>query len=94
MAQPRVSAQTVPRSGGSGVWVNWVWPLIDQPHRLSDRTVFTDDLLVNEVAGPDGPLYRALQVVQQVGGSIPISVGNQTDAGVFLYLSYELPFKR
>lgn len=56
------------------VRVNWVWPLIDQPHRLSDRTVFTDDLLVNEVAGPDGRLYRALQVVQQVGGSIPITL--------------------
>jgi hypothetical protein len=65
---PAFYARTAP------VRVSWVWPLVDQPHRLADRTVFTDDLLVNEVSGPDGRLYRALQVVQEVGGSIPLTV--------------------
>ena len=29
-----------------------------------------------------------------LGGSIPISFADGTDAGVLLYLSYELPFKK
>jgi DtxR family Mn-dependent transcriptional regulator len=29
-----------------------------------------------------------------IGASAPISFGEQTDAGIFLYLSYELPFKK
>ncbi len=47
------------------VQVSWLWPLIDQPHRTVDRTVFTDDALATSVR-PGGRLYRALQVAMAV----------------------------
>jgi hypothetical protein len=53
--------------------VNWVWPLIDRPHRLFGSTTFTDDDLAAEVA-PDGRLDRALQVVEQVGSRFPLTL--------------------
>lgn len=45
--------------------VSWIWPLLEPPHRLREATVFTDDDLAASVA-PDGRLYRALDVVEQV----------------------------
>lgn len=55
------------------VRVSWLWPLLDRPHRLTSNTIFTDDDLATEVA-PDGRLARALQVVQDVGDSIPLTL--------------------
>ncbi|MDT4914448.1 MAG: hypothetical protein QOC66_3576 [Pseudonocardiales bacterium] len=53
--------------------VNWIWPLIDRPHRLFSDTVFTDDQLAGTVA-LGGRLDRALQVVQEVGPTIPLTL--------------------
>jgi Family of unknown function (DUF6049) len=53
--------------------VTWIWPLLDAPHRLNDDTVFTDDLLASEV-GLSGRLDRALQVVEDAGRTVPITV--------------------
>jgi hypothetical protein len=55
------------------VRVSWLWPLLDRPHRLTSDTVFTDDDLAAELA-PDGRLDRALQVVENVGDSIPLTL--------------------
>ncbi len=53
--------------------VTWLWPLIDQPHRLLQDAVFTDDQLAGTVA-LGGRLDRALQVVEQVGPTIPLTL--------------------
>ena len=55
------------------VRVSWLWPLLDRPHRLTSDTTFTDDDLAAELA-PDGRLDRALQVVENVGDSIPLTL--------------------
>lgn len=55
------------------VHVSWIWPLLERPHRLNDDTVFTDDLLAERV-GPAGRLDRALQVVEEVGDRIPMTL--------------------
>jgi hypothetical protein len=55
------------------VHVAWVWPLIDRPHRLTSETAFVDDDLTSLVS-PDGRLYRALEVVEDVGPRIPITL--------------------
>ena len=53
--------------------VSWLWPLLDRPHRGTSETVFADDDLAAEV-GTDGRLSRTLQVLQGVGGSVPITL--------------------
>jgi hypothetical protein len=53
--------------------VSWLWPLLDRPHRSTSETVFTDDDLSTEI-GTDGRLTRALQVVAEVGATIPVTV--------------------
>jgi hypothetical protein len=53
--------------------VSWLWPLLDRPHRLASETEFTDDDLAAEVSS-GGRLSRALQVVEQVGDSVPITL--------------------
>lgn len=55
------------------VHVNWVWPLIDRPHRLLGDTVFSDDLLAGTVSS-DGRLSRALDVVEQVADTVPLTL--------------------
>jgi hypothetical protein len=55
------------------VQVSWIWPLLERPHRLAGDTVFTDDLLAASV-GPDGRLSRALEVVEQVGPTVPLTL--------------------
>lgn len=61
------------------VRVSWVWPLIDQPHRLATadpatgQPLFTDDALAGSVGG-GGRLDRALSVVEAVGGKIPLTL--------------------
>jgi hypothetical protein len=56
------------------VHVSWLWPLIDRPHRLFASNVFTDDLLAGSLSAPDGRLSRALEVVEQVGNSVPLTL--------------------
>lgn len=58
--------------------VNWIWPLLDRPHRLNESTVFTDDQLATELA-PNGRLDRALQVVEQVGDAVPLTLVTDPD---------------
>jgi hypothetical protein len=53
--------------------VSWLWPLLDRPHRLSDTSPFIDDDLAGEVA-PGGRLDRALQVLEQVEPTSPVTV--------------------
>jgi Family of unknown function (DUF6049) len=53
--------------------VSWLWPLLDRPHRLSDTSPFVDDDLAGEVA-PGGRLDRALQVLEQLGPTSPVTV--------------------
>jgi hypothetical protein len=55
------------------VRVSWVWPLLEQPHRLTGTTVFTDDLLAGEVT-TGGRLARSLDVVAQVAGRVPLTI--------------------
>ncbi|MCW2497201.1 DUF6049 family protein [Jatrophihabitans sp.] len=55
------------------VQVGWVWPLLDRPHRLTSSTLFLDDDLAAEVA-PGGRLDRALTVLENVAGSVPMTV--------------------
>ena len=52
--------------------VGWVWPLLDRPHRLLDDTVFTDDELATSLSS--GRLSRALEVVEQVGSRVPLTL--------------------
>ena len=52
--------------------VTWIWPLIDRPHRTADGAVFTDDDLSTSVDG--GRLDRALQVVEQVATTVPMTL--------------------
>jgi hypothetical protein len=54
------------------VRVSWVWPLLAPPHRFIDDTQFTDDNLAGSVSG--GRLSRALDVVEQVGPQVPITL--------------------
>ncbi len=54
------------------VQVSWIWPLLERPHRLTDDTVFTDDLLTASVDG--GRLSRALDVVEGVGRTVPLTL--------------------
>lgn len=53
--------------------VAWVWPLIDRPHRLVTDTEFFDDDLASSVAS-GGRLDRALQVVEGVGATVPVTL--------------------
>jgi hypothetical protein len=53
--------------------VGWLWPLLDVPHRLTSNSIFLDDNLATEVA-PGGRLYRALTVIEDVAGSVPMTV--------------------
>jgi hypothetical protein len=55
------------------IQVGWLWPLLDRPHRLTSSSVFIDDDLAAEVA-PGGRLDRALAVLEQLGGSVPLTV--------------------
>jgi hypothetical protein len=55
------------------IHVSWVWPLLDRPHRVLDPTLFTDDQLAAELA-VGGRLDRALQVVEDVGGQVPLTL--------------------
>jgi uncharacterized protein DUF6049 len=52
--------------------VNWIWPLIERPHRLFGSAVFTDDFLAQDVVG--GRLDRALQVLEGVGDQVPMTL--------------------
>jgi hypothetical protein len=52
--------------------VSWVWPIIDRPHRLVGSTTFTDDGLAASVS--TGRLSRCLQVLENVAGTVPITV--------------------
>jgi hypothetical protein len=54
------------------VHVNWVWPLIDRPHRIVGSTIFTDDSLATSVS--TGRLRRCLQVLENVAGQVPVTV--------------------
>lgn len=54
------------------VRVSWVWPLLDVPHRLTNDTLFTDDTLAESLS--TGRLSRALSVVEQVGGQVPLTL--------------------
>ncbi len=54
------------------VQVSWVWPLLEAPHRLFGDTTFSDDLLAASVSG--GRLSRALDVAEQVGDTVPITL--------------------
>jgi hypothetical protein len=54
------------------VRVTWVWPLLDRPHRLLSDTVFTDDQLATSLS--TGRLSRALEVVEQVGDHVPLTL--------------------
>jgi hypothetical protein len=54
--------------------VGWLWPLIDRPHRLTGTTTFTDDDLAGVVSPDGGRLWKALAVVDQVGGTVPITL--------------------
>lgn len=55
------------------VHVAWLWPLIDRPHRLASETEFTDDDLAGLVT-PTGRLTRALEVAENVGPHVPITL--------------------
>ena len=54
------------------VRVSWVWPLLEPPHRFVNDTEFTDDMLAESVS--TGRLSRALDVVEQVGPQVPITL--------------------
>jgi hypothetical protein len=54
------------------VRVSWLWPLIDQPHRLVSDTTFLDDDLAYSVSG--GRLDRALRVVELVAAAKPVAM--------------------
>lgn len=53
--------------------VSWVWPILEPPHRALSDDVFADDRLAGSVA-PGGRLDRLLQVVQNVGASVPLTL--------------------
>ncbi|MEO6885511.1 MAG: hypothetical protein ABI232_04375 [Jatrophihabitantaceae bacterium] len=55
------------------VQVGWIWPLLERPHRLLSQTAFTDDQLAQSVAG-GGRLDRLLQVAEQVGATVPMTL--------------------
>ncbi|HKC27608.1 MAG TPA: DUF6049 family protein [Jatrophihabitans sp.] len=55
------------------MYVSWVWPLLERPHRLTADNVFTDDLLAGLVA-PGGRLARALDVVSQLPPGQPLTL--------------------
>lgn len=54
------------------VRVSWIWPLVERPHRLRSPTQFTDDALAASVSG--GRLDRMLQVVEEVGDQVPMTL--------------------
>lgn len=54
------------------VEVTWLWPITDRPHRLVDDATFTDDDLAASVSG--GRLDRLLSTVEQVAGSVPLTL--------------------
>jgi hypothetical protein len=60
------------------VRVSWVWPLVEQPHRLDDSSsptappLFVDDALAAAVA-PGGRLDRALAVVEDAS-TVPMTL--------------------
>ena len=70
------AAQTYIPAFGLGrpapVRVSWVWPIIDRPHRLLGDTTFLDDDLATSVSV--GRLDRVLQVLEDVGGAVPMTV--------------------
>jgi hypothetical protein len=53
--------------------VSWVWPILEPPHRSLSDDVFADDRLAGSIA-PGGRLDRLLQVVQNVGNSVPLTL--------------------
>jgi hypothetical protein len=53
--------------------VSWVWPILEPPHRALADNVFADDRLAGSVAA-GGRLDRLLQVVQNVGGTVPLTL--------------------
>ena len=53
--------------------VSWVWPILEPPHRGLSDDVFADDRLAGSVA-PGGRLDRLLQVVQNVGSTVPLTL--------------------
>lgn len=57
----------------SPLHVSWIWPLLDRPHRLTSATQFVDDDLTASV-GFGGRLWRALQVLEQLPNSQPITL--------------------
>ena len=88
----KVSEQraTTPTFGISAIWraKPMVHPLLEALVELNDRTVVT---LSPGVRG--GRNFGDRQVVVGVAAPIERSAG-QTNAGIFLYFSYELPFKK
>lgn len=58
--------------------VSWIWPLLDRPHRLLRSDVFLDDALAGEI-GPDGRLYKLLQVVRKVSSTVPMTIVTDPD---------------
>ncbi|MDR1999694.1 MAG: DUF6049 family protein [Frankiaceae bacterium] len=53
--------------------LSWVWPLIDQPHRIGGSSVFVDDELAVSVSD-GGRLDRALQVVESTADAAALTV--------------------
>lgn len=51
----------------------WVWPLLEEPHRLLSDTVFTDNALALDVA-EGGRLNRALKVAQLLAGKVRLTL--------------------
>jgi hypothetical protein len=55
------------------VAVNWVWPLIERPHRTVSETVFNDDQLAGSVSA-HGRLWRVLQVAEKLQGKVRLTI--------------------
>lgn len=53
--------------------IGWVWPLLDTPHRGVADSLFADDSLAAEIA-PGGRLDQLLDVVEQVGRNVPLTI--------------------
>jgi hypothetical protein len=85
-------------SAPAPVRVSWVWPLIDQPHRLTttDPTtgepLFTDDALAGSV-GSGGRLDRALAVVESVGSQVPLTLVSDPELLAELQVMATKPYR-
>ena len=71
--------------------VSWIWPLLDRPHRLTGTTQFVDDELTTSV-GFGGRLWRALQVLEQLPNSQPITLLIDPDLLDELWVMARVPY--